>query len=187
MHWHVSLICVSRVSLWKPTIPLFSYLCNHTIGVTQKEQIQSFFFVCWLLQRQVPEMNVLVRILHDHYFSGKTKKKCWKGISSIVNELEIMNKKWHSGTNPVKNPNNPTLKQLRGNELCQLCHFPPIALPYLSAESKQTTSASQCGLRPTLTHVLYRVGGYILILNTKVLLLKTNRWLVLAPFRNSET
>lgn len=52
----------------------FSYFCNHTIGVTQKEQIQSLLFICRLLQWQVPEMDVLIWILHDHYFSEKEKK-----------------------------------------------------------------------------------------------------------------
>lgn len=55
-----------------------------------------------------------------------------------------------------ENTHNPTLKQLpETNYVSYVIYFPPIALASLSSKSKQTTSASQCGLRPTLTHVLY--------------------------------
>lgn len=67
-----------------------------------------------------------------------------------------MTKQGKSGQNPT----NPTLKQLRKtNYASYVIYFPHIALALFSSKSKQTTSASQCGLQPCLTHVLYLSGG----------------------------
>jgi len=45
------------------------YFCDHTIGVTQEEKIESFLLIGRLLNRQVLELNILLGVSHDCYLT----------------------------------------------------------------------------------------------------------------------
>lgn len=123
-----------------------SYFCNHTVSVTQEEQIQSLLLICWVLKWQVLEMDVLVWILHDHYFSGEEKNRLRK----------FQGNKW------TQNLNSPTLNTdtIMKNKLTQLCYpLPSCCLGLAQLYIQTNTSASQCGLQPSLSHALYLSRG----------------------------
>ena len=49
-----------------------TYLCSHTMSVTQEEKVQGFFLIGRLLNGQIPELDILLRVMHDRY---RTEKK----------------------------------------------------------------------------------------------------------------
>lgn len=47
------------------------YLRNHSVGVPQEEQVQSFLLSCCLMKGQVFQVNVLIRVLQYCHFPGE--------------------------------------------------------------------------------------------------------------------
>ena len=61
-----------------------TYLCSHTMSVTQEEKIQGFFLIGRLLNGQIPELDILLRVMNDCY---RTEKKPYK---SENNETQLL-------------------------------------------------------------------------------------------------
>jgi len=65
------------------------YLCNHSVGVTQEKQIQSFFLCGRLMKRQVFQVDILIGVLQDCHFPREKGNNSFEREKNFKSFLQV--------------------------------------------------------------------------------------------------